>query len=71
MRIPALAMMVAGVPEDLELPDRSAELYPDSPIPPDDNTHYLLALGFYRGALTEESVLGDPRISEGQWPTVA
>jgi tetratricopeptide (TPR) repeat protein len=65
------ARLVAGIPEGMEIPNRSAELYPGSPIPPDDNTHYYLTLMFYRGLLSEEAVLSDPRVSEGQWPTVA
>lgn len=65
------ARLVAEVPEGLEIPNRSAELYAGSPIPPDDNTHYYLTLMFYRGLLSEGAVLSDPRVSEGQWPTVA
>jgi hypothetical protein len=65
------ARLVAGIPEGMEIPNRSAELYPGSPIPPDDNTHYYLTLMFFRGLLSEEAVLSDPRVSEGQWPTVA
>ena len=63
--------LVAAVSEGMEIPNRSAELYAGSPIPPDDNTHYYLTLMFYRGLLSEEAVLSDPRVSEGQWPTVA
>ena len=65
------ARLVAEVPEGMEIPDRSAELYPGLPIPPDDNTHYYLTLMFYRGLMSEDAVLSDPRVSEGQWPTVA
>lgn len=65
------ARFVAAVPEGMEIPNRSDELYPGSPIPPDDNTHYYLTLMFYRGLLSEDAVLSDPRVSEGQWPTVA
>jgi len=63
--------LVAGVPEGMEISNKSAELYPGSPIPPDDNTHYYLTLMFYRGLMSEDAVLSDSRVSEGQWPTVA
>ena len=65
------ARLVASVPEGMEIPNRSDSLYPGSPIPPDDNTHYYLTLMYYRGLMSEEAVLSDPRVSEGQWPTVA
>jgi len=64
-------LLVAAVPEGMDIPNRNAELYPGSPIPPDDNTHYYLTLMFYRGFMSEDQVLTDPRVSEGQWPTVA
>ena len=65
------ARLVEGIPEGMDIPNLSAELYPGSPIPPDDNTHYYLTLLFYRGLMSEDAVLSDPRVSEGQWPTVA
>jgi tetratricopeptide (TPR) repeat protein len=65
------AELAAGIPEGMDIPNLTAELYPGSPITPGDNTHYYLTVMFYRGMLSEQAVLADPRVSEGQWPTVA
>lgn len=70
-RLSEAARLVDELPDAPPLSDLADELYPGTPIRPGNNTHYYLTLLFFAGRMSEEEVLDDPRVSEGQWPTVA